>query len=263
MAIFGHPTDKTGGTGRRLTPISVRTGTSIRITGSYQFGEGGAGTYTHGIWISQPLNLGVAPHSTFTQVGLTHAYSEFGLVEDEVTAGVFSTPGYGNFFDLQSPAYPGSDIFVEVGGTMTLVLSPEDNGTVDLFPIIPSFYMIGVVENDTGPNAGTFTPGDLVDFMIVSMQADEQNVNQTIAGTINTTLLDTALGLAGHNLKVRNPSFINGLISEYELAIFDPDVDIGLDPDDLAVDTNLSETHTAIFTPDSQKNIQQDLTKPD
>ena len=257
MPLIGQPTKKGGGVGNRLVPIPMSYADSLRITGAYTFGFAGGSTYTHGIYVSQPIHPSLDPVAASLVASGGRQYGEFGMVEN--AAGVFTPPAGGKFFDSFEGPAPGVDIFDEVGGVPVLHLNDTH------FPTEDAVYIVGVAENDGGPTSGSLTLGDLVDFMLIYLRRQEIDIFSAASAGLDTTTLATALALAGHNLKVRTPTWIGGLVATYKLATFTKAavLSVANPVADLADNTGLVDTHTSTFTPDSQQNHGLDVTEPD
>lgn len=156
------------------------------------------------------------------------------------------------FFDALNN-YPGAAVFAVVNGQATLRLTSTH------FAARPGYYLVGVGVN-ASPGGG-ITAGDLVDFMVLFVDDAEVEVHDVAAVGLDTTSLGIALALAGHNLKVRRPTTIAGVVATQDVRVFDPTLEAVSTPE-LEVasdDTGLlaSWLGKVTLTPDDLQNVQQ------
>ena len=243
MPFHGLPVDKNGnvGGGNNLCPWACAYDDCFTMEASsgYDF------TATH--------YLVVAPLAQPT--GVDPLYSSFPFVE--AALGQYDISGLANTTFIDSAAatgllpFPPGTVWGIVDGQWTLRIS------TDLFPTEHAYYLVGV-------GVGTAAvPGNLTDFMIVHVKKRSVDIFDVSVTGVDTTTLYYALGAAGHNAKLRNPTTISGVVATQNLRIFDRTLEATGTPslEDADDDTGLDATfdHTVTTTPDEQQNVQQHL----
>ncbi len=255
MAFHSEPAGKGGaGSGDKLSPSPVRYGDALFMDiGSYSFGFGG-GQRNHCI--------AVVP---FTQpTGPDPLRSNYNMVWS--AGNQYTIPAnIGRFFDAvdlivngAAPvAAPGTAIFKNSGATEILRVEST------LFPTEHAYYLIGVCANLNAP-AGPLSIGKLLDYRIVFLQKRTLSIYDAAAAGIDTATLDIALALAGHNVKMRDAVFIDGVPATRRIVNFGRSLYAGTTPslDDPDSDEGLAATVdlTVTSTPDAYRNVQQDIT---
>lgn len=252
MPYYGDPAGKGGvGIGAKLQPTPVNYNDVLTFDAGYLFGFG-ADNRDHAIWVSAPLAPTTGPDPVNATLELA-----------ESSAGVYTlvgTPG-GRVFDGvdcydQAAGTPlalvGTDAWDKIGAVHRLRIEATN------FPTDDCYYVIAVAENTNAPG-GPLDLGDLVDIIVVFVRAQELSIFESISGGIDTATLNIALALAGHNMKMRNAAFIQGLPATKDLVGFerardavttptleDPDSNEGIDG---------AIAQSVVTTPDSYWNI--------
>lgn len=249
MSFHGDPSGKTG-VGNKLLPrvLSYDDSLVFEASSGYDFGFGG-GSRNHYVAIALFDNaVGGQP------VGVDPLVSNFPITDLGNGQYQLNAPSGLVNFDSVTNA-PATTIFNRVNSLDRLRIE----GT--LFPLEGRYYFVGVGINDN-PGAA-LVPGNIIDFAVVYVERVVLEIYQTSIAGIDTATLDIALALAGHNLKVRNPTFINGQVSTRRLIGFQRALNVGTTPslEDAADDTGIGSLDlTATTTPDELQHPQLEVT---
>lgn len=254
MAFHSEPTGKGGaGVGDKLSPAMVRYDDVMFIdVGTYAFGFGG-GQRNHCVCVI-PITMpsGADPlRSAFTMT-----YAAVNMYTLDTTIGRFFDSVQMIVNGAAPGAAPATSVFKNNGATEILRI----DGT--LFPTEHAYYLVGVCENNNAP-AGPLVVGRLLNFRMVFVQRRSLSIFDAVAAGVDTATLNFALTLAGHNVKLRDPAFIDGLPSQRTVVGFDRALEaVGTpsleDPDsDEGITGDLDLLVTS--TPDAYRNVAQDL----
>jgi len=258
MPIFAQPLGKGGvGVGTKLGVAVVSYEDSILFnTGAYNFGFGG-GNRDHAVYVSQPLTPATGADPLRFLIPLTEG----------VTAGEYSLAAFGGtiFDSVQAidqssggaGTLPPTTVFNNVATGPVLRIEPSVFGTEH------AFYLVAVVQNLNAP-AGPLAPGNIIDFQMIFLQKEVLDIYSAVFAGVDETMLGQALFLAGHNLKVPQTTYIEGLPATRQIHGFDPSLTPTTTPtletptDTVGRDLTLGQDETV--TPDASKNIQQTQT---
>lgn len=249
--FVGPATGKAGaGSGNKLRPIAAHIGDVVKLIGAYDFtGSGGTGTHHLRIYAIPTI---VSADPMTQNVPFT-----------EASAGVY-TFDLGVAVDIQDQPVAG-------------IMNTDSSGTPQLHltdnAINEHDYLLVTVCTGTVNSVGGVVPtgpSTVVDFMIIYIERSEVTVHDVTLTGLDTNTLDVLLGLAGHNVKMRTPTYIAGTISTREIDLFDNSLDsttqpLLLDPDDNTgqVLTALLGKHKIITTQDDRMRPQQDVSEPE
>lgn len=253
MSFHTQPTGK-GGTGNRLKPVVVQYDDVVRVIDA-GYGDFGASA-SHCVGVI-PIPEDIGPDNLVTQLVMTEAAAGFYTFDAATLAGspFFTLNGFGGSLG----ALPGTTVFKNEPGVGELLRISSG-----LFPAEDAWYLIAICEL---PTPGVLTTiGDCIDFQIVYVQDQALSViSSSSPAGIDTDMLDRALALAGHNVRMRNTTFVEGLVATREIvganrdleaigtpALEDPDSDVG---------SGVLVRQKLTLTPDSVRNPAADISE--
>lgn len=251
MSFHTQPTGK-GGSGDRLSPVVVQYDDVVRIIDA-GYGDFGASA-SHCVGVV-PIPETIGPDNLVTQFVMTETPAGTYTLDAPTLAGApfFTLNGFGGSLG----ALPGTTVFKNVVGVGELLRISSG-----IFPAEDAWYLVGVFEL---PTPGVLTTiGSCIDFQIVYVQKQAlEIISSSAPAGIDVDTLDRALALAGHNVRVRNSTFVDGLVATREVVGADRDLDAltttELEDPDSDVGSGLLVRQRFTLTPDSVRNPSADL----
>lgn len=253
MSFHTQPTGK-GGNGNRLKPVVVQYDDVVRVIDA-GYGDFGASA-SHCIGVI-PIPETIGPDNLVTQLVMTEAPAGDYTFDATTLAGspFFTLNGFGGSLG----ALPGTTVFKNVVGVGELLRISSG-----LFPAEDAWYLVAVCELPTPGNLTTIGP--CIDFQIIYLQKQALDVISSSAPAgIDVDMLDRALALAGHNVRMRNPTFVAGLVATREIVGADRTLEATTTPEledpnsDVGSGTLVRQRLT--LTPDSVRNPSADISE--
>lgn len=253
MFGVGSPLGKGGvGVGDKLVPIPIQYGEQIVFSNaSYKFGFG-ADNRDHCVCII-PIPMPTGPDQLVSSFTMTEGPADQYTLDTTV----------GKFFDAVQMkndnvlgAPPAVTIFGQSAGVESVLID------ITLFLNDSTYYLVGVCANLNAP-AGPLSVGKLIDWKFVYLQPLDLSIFDPAVSGVDTTTLDIALALAGHNVKLRDATFIDGLPATRVIQRFARAADALTTPSLEDPDSNeivATPTLTVTATPDVYKNVREDIT---
>ncbi len=250
----GTPVGKGGvGTGDKLVPVPLRYNEQIVFSNAgYHFGFG-ADNRDHCVCVI-PITKPTGPDNLLSSFTITEGPA--GQYTLNTTVGRFFDAVQAKINNVLGSA-PATSIFKQSGGVEYLRIEST------MFPNEATYYIVGVCANLNAPS-GPLSVGKLIDWKLVFVNKLALSIFDAAAGGVDTTTLDIALALAGHNVKLRDAAFIDGLPATRTIQRFSRALDAVSTPSLEIVSSDegiASPALTVTSTPDGFKNIRQDVTK--
>ena len=148
--------------------------------------------------------------------------------------------------------------YVIDGNTNLEVVGPDValhvNSTV--FPVEDEFYLVAVFDTSLGG-----PQRHVIDLKVVYVEKASLDIFDSTSAAIDETTLAVALGLAGDSVKMRDATFSQGQISNFEIALFSTAVALSLIETDIDSDVGLQKIVEATHIVDNLGDVQQSTTK--
>lgn len=145
----------------------------------------------------------------------------------------------------------GNPDFYQIGADNVLAINATN------FPVEDEFYIIGVSDvTFPGPIQGL-----VQDFILVFVEKMQLDIFDGTVATVDMNKLEIALGLAGHNVKQRDASYLSGQLSSFEIALFNQALTLSLLEASLDDDFGLQKAISALHIVDNLGDVKTSTTE--